>query len=61
MLWDLIQDWRLSDQRADAENIEARVDRLERQLKDTRAVVRELMIRLEQKLGEDINGDGRIG
>lgn len=60
-LWDLIQHNQLSTQAERTGSVEQRVDRLERELADTRRLVHELMMRLERALGEDINRDGRVG
>ncbi|MFQ5414192.1 MAG: hypothetical protein ACE5E6_07010 [Phycisphaerae bacterium] len=61
LFWDLIQQSQIADQRHHAESLDARVVRLERELRDTRRLVNELVVRLETHFGEDINRDGRIG
>ena len=58
---DIWQNWRLSENEGYADDLDGRVKRLERQLKETRAVIRELVARLEQRLGEDLNDNGRVG
>ncbi|HNY26831.1 MAG TPA: hypothetical protein PKH31_05570 [Candidatus Sumerlaeota bacterium] len=60
-IWDLIQQSQISDQRAQADSLEERVRRLEQELDATRQLVHQLLVRLEERFGEDLNGDGRIG
>ncbi|HVT45132.1 MAG TPA: hypothetical protein VMT00_12170 [Thermoanaerobaculia bacterium] len=60
-LWDLIQHSQIEEQRKRSGNLEARVAQLEEELRATRAIVHEALLRLEARLGEDLNRDGRIG
>jgi hypothetical protein len=60
-LWDLIQQSQISEQRDKASSLEQRVDRLERDLDQTRRLVHTLLQRLERHLGQDIHKDGKIG
>ena len=59
--WDLMQQSQISDQRERASTQEGRVARLEERLDETRQILRLLLERLEQHLGEDIDKDGRVG
>ena len=60
-LWDLYQQSQLSEHGARSGALEERVARLEDELRRTQGVVRELIGRLEQRLGEDLDRDGRVG
>lgn len=59
--WDLIQQSQIGAQRERADTHEARIAYLEHELAETQALLRALLNRLEECLGEDIDGDGRIG
>jgi chaperonin cofactor prefoldin len=68
MLWDLIQQIQIGNRRNEsetldhrAESLERRVLRLEEKLINTRASLRRLTELLEQRFGEDLNDDGKIG
>lgn len=61
MLWDLIQQCQISDRSSEIKSLEQRVARLENELWATRILMEKLMRRLEEKIGEDIDGDGKIG
>ena len=75
MLWDLIQQcslWGLSEKIEGASqrmNIQTnrisfvndRVDDLEKQLRETRALLHTLLVRLEERFGEDLDGSGWVG
>lgn len=60
-LWDLIQHNQIQDQRRHAGTLEARVTKLEEELLQTRTLLQTLLERLEARLGEDIDKDGRVG
>ena len=59
--WDLLQENELSKQRKRASSTDQRVTQLEERLDETNRVLRLLLERLEQQLGEDIDKDGRVG
>ena len=59
--WDLMQQSQISEQRDQAQNLESRVACLETELYKTRVILYKLLVRLEEKFGEDIDGDGKIG
>ncbi|MCH2144041.1 MAG: hypothetical protein MK082_02725 [Phycisphaerales bacterium] len=61
LFWDLIQQGQISRQTDRADTLEVRVARLEDQLDEQRKLVLELLQRLESRIGEDIDGDGRVG
>ena len=61
LFWDLIQQSQISNQSNRSDSLEQRVASLERQMEATNGLLRELLTRLEQRLGEDLNRDGRIG
>ena len=60
-LWDLIQQSQISEQRNKSNSLELRLERLERDIDETRRLLHTLLVRLEKQLGEDIDRDGRIG
>ncbi len=61
LFWDLIQQSQISDQRGALGTMEDRLAVLERELAETRLVLHEVLVRLENKLGSDLDADGRIG
>ncbi len=61
LFWDLIQQSQISDQRSQAASLEARVGRLENDLRKTQTLLEQLLQVLEKRFGQDIDGDGRIG
>ncbi len=61
LLWDLIQQSEISAQREKAHSLEQRVEDLEHELGETRALLRSLLVRLENYLNEDLDRDGRVG
>ena len=61
LFWDLIQQGQISSQSSRADSLEARVARLEGELRETQRLLRALMERLEKHFGADIDGDGRVG
>ncbi len=61
LFWDLMQQSQISDQRNQAETLERKVMYLERDLLKTQNLLRDLIIKLEEKFGEDIDGNGIVG
>lgn len=61
LFWDLIQQSQISDQRGALGTMEDRLKVVERELAETRIVLHEVLVRLENKLGTDLDADGRIG
>jgi chaperonin cofactor prefoldin len=60
-LWEIVQSGFLYNVHSKSDKLEDRVAFLEQQLTATQNTIRELVKKLEQKLGGDIDGDGRIG
>jgi hypothetical protein len=60
-LWDLIQHSQIEEQSRRAGTLEARVAQLEAELQQVRATLHEALRRLEQRFGEDLDGDHRVG
>ncbi len=61
LFWDLIQQSQISEQKQKSTDLDSRVRRLEGELQRTQQVVHDLVTLLEQKFGQDIDRDGRIG
>ena len=61
LFWDLMQQSQLSKHHQRASTLEGRVARLELELEQTNALLRRLIETLEQNVGRDIDGDGKIG
>lgn len=60
-LWDLIQQGQISRHSQQSGDLEQRVASLEGELRRTQGVLYELITRLEQHVGQDLNDDGRLG
>jgi hypothetical protein len=60
-LWDLLQHSQIEEQSKRAGTLEARVAQLEGELLQVRQTLHEALRRLEQRFGEDLDGDGRVG
>jgi hypothetical protein len=61
LFWDLIQQNKISGQSNQTASLERRVAELERQVDAMNRLLREMVTRLEQRLGEDVDRDGKIG
>lgn len=61
LFWDLIQHSQIQEQSRKATTLEARVTQLEAELQQLRSTLREALVRLEQRFGEDLDRDGRVG
>ena len=61
LFWDLIQQSQIGKQREKTTSLEDRVACLERELHQTKSLLHTLVVRLEERFGEDVDGDGRIG
>ena len=61
LFWDLYQQSQISDQSSRSDSLDREVSRLRSELRDTRVLLHDLIKRLEEKFGEDIDKDGRIG
>ena len=60
-LWDLIQHSQIQEQGERTGSLESRVKRLESELSQTRQTLAEALKRLEAKLDDDLDGDGKVG
>jgi uncharacterized protein involved in exopolysaccharide biosynthesis len=60
-LWDLVQHSQIEEQGQRTGSLESRVERLESELGETRKLLAEALKRLEAKLGEDLDRDGKVG
>jgi hypothetical protein len=61
LFWDLIQQSQISSQRDRTESVESRVVRLEREVQELKQRHLDLLMTLERSVGQDINGNGKIG
>lgn len=61
LFWDLYQQSQLSDHSERAGTLEARVADLEKELRQTQVLLRAVIGRLEEKLGTDLDHDGKVG
>jgi hypothetical protein len=61
LFWDLYQQSQISSHQERAGALEQRVAMLERELDETRTLLRDLIGRLERHVGQDLDRDGRVG
>ena len=61
IFWDLMQQGELEKQEEQAKNVEERVAILEKELANTRAILKKTLAALETHLSKDIDGDGVTG
>ena len=61
LFWDLYQQSQISDHTARADSLDARVQRLETEVQRLSDLLRQVIGRLEQHVGVDLDRDGRIG
>ena len=61
LFWDLLQQSQISEQRGKADNLDARVRQLEGELRRVQRTLHDLVVLLEERFGEDIDRDGKIG
>lgn len=61
LFWDLFQQSQISKQQTRSTQLEERVRMLEKDHDELQQLVQQLILRLEQNFGEDINKDGKIG
>jgi hypothetical protein len=61
LFWDLYQQSQISRQGERASTLEQRMEFLERDVKDMQRLLRDVIQRLEQHVGVDLDRDGRIG
>jgi len=61
LFWDLIQQSQISNQQSATGSLEARVARLENQLREMQQQQLSLLKTLEKNFGRDLDGDGQVG
>ena len=61
LFWDLIQQGQISNQQDRAQSLEQRMGQLEQRVEQQQQLILTLLERLEETLGEDIDGDGQVG
>lgn len=61
LFWDLIQQSELDEQKGKADSLEERVAELETELSSTKALLLKTLRILEERSGQDIDDDGKIG
>ena len=61
IFWDLLQQDELEKQKEQAIGLEERVELLEVELANTKALLKKTLIALETHLVKDIDGDGKMG
>ena len=60
-IWDLIQHGQIRESHDRATSLERRVIRLEGEMRRTNETLIRLLEKLEERFGEDLDGDGRVG
>lgn len=60
LFWELFQQTKINEQNEKAQNLEQRVFYLEKELENTRTILQKTLAALEQHLGKDIDGNGKI-
>ena len=61
IFWDLIQQSEIQEQSKKAKNLEERVLILEKELSETKTILKKTLMALENYLEKDIDGDGKTG
>ena len=61
LFWDLIQQSELDEQKGKADSLEERVTKLETELSNTKSLLLKTLRLLEERSGQDIDNDGKIG
>jgi len=61
IFWDLLQQDELEKQEAKANSLEDRVEILEKELNNTRVLLKKTLVALETHISKDIDGDGKMG
>lgn len=60
-LWEIVQSGFIYSQKRKSDSVQDRVSYLEEQLRRTQDTIRELVKKIEEIHGLDVDGDGRIG
>ncbi|TKJ36499.1 MAG: hypothetical protein CEE38_11850 [Planctomycetes bacterium B3_Pla] len=61
ILWEVLQTGMMYGQKRKSDSVEDRVQYLEDQLESTQSTLRELVKKIEEIHGLDIDGDGKVG
>ena len=61
IFWDFLQQDELEEQKKQANSLEDRVELLETELNNTKALLKKTLVALEKHLSKDIDGDGKLG
>ena len=61
ILWEIVQTGLMYGQKRKSDSVEDRVQYLETQLANTQDTLRKLVLKLEEVLKNDIDGNGRVG
>jgi uncharacterized Rmd1/YagE family protein len=61
ILWEIVQTGLMYGQKRKSDSVDDRVQYLEDQLSLTQNTLRQLVKKLEEMHGSDIDGDGRVG
>ena len=61
LFWDLYQQSQISRQQERSSNTEVRLDNLERDMQRLQQLLRDVIGRLEEHVGKDLDSDGRVG
>jgi hypothetical protein len=61
IFWDLIQQSEIQEQSKKAKSLEEKVSILEKELNATKILLKKTLVTLENHLGKDIDGDGKLG
>lgn len=61
IFWDLLQQDEIEKQQKQADSIEDRVELLEKELENTKGLLKKTLVALEKHLSKDIDGDGVTG
>jgi hypothetical protein len=61
LFWDLIQQSEIEEQKGKADSLEERVTVLETKLEHTKALLLKTLRLLEERSGQDIDDDGKVG
>ena len=60
-LWDLFQQSQIDEQGKRSSGIDERVGVLEEELRKTQLLLRDVIGRLEERIGGDLDGDDKLG
>ena len=60
IFWELFQQNQINEQSDKNSSLQKRIFRLEEELTETRKILQKTLLALEEHLGKDIDGDGKI-